>query len=169
MSPRGQNEFLFEFLLELKWLSGAGLEGTPTNSYQRAIGPWVFWPILPAQRRKPFGRPSGIAATRARAQSTPRSGAIWGSRDEILAHPDWDAAGRCRLVSARARGAIVDAALAGAASDDGCAPARGFPGVTCVRVQRLTAGLSHVSKELVEEFFAPCGELHLAGKGSVSG
>ena len=29
------------------------------------------------------------------------------------------------------------------------------------------AGLLHVSKEFVEEFFAPCGELHLAGQGPV--
>jgi hypothetical protein len=33
----------------------------------------------------------------------------------------------------------------------------------------LIAGLLHVSKEFVEEFFAPCGELHLAGQGPVVG
>ena len=35
------------------------------------------------------------------------------------------------------------------------------------RLAAPMAGLLHVSKEFVEEFFAPCGELHLAGQGPV--
>jgi len=42
-------------------------------------------------------------------------------------------------------------------------------GVASSRPPGQSPGLSHVSKEFIEEFFAPCSELHFAGEGPIVG